>query len=202
MGLVDQAYPELCRKFASMRAEDGPGPLLAWCVMCRDRFRGIGLASFHPLDLLLPGDADLSSCPQPPGLSARRSGRARLKREALSEIWGEEASEAPSMSLNIDIPASVVMDMEERRILISDVTAVLEEAAKSGPRFRNPETGKSLACLRPRQVTFWVEYEERADGSLLVHRAWCHRMTLPDTPGEGAESPATLEGYARTGGRV
>jgi hypothetical protein len=110
--------------------------------------------------------------------------------------------EPPKMDLRIDIPGSVLADIEARRILFSDVALVLEEAAKNGPHFENPETGKSLACLRPRQVTFWVEYERRADGSFLVHRAWCHRMTLPGVAGEGAESPASEEGFARTGGRV
>ena len=106
------------------------------------------------------------------------------------------------MPLNIDIPGTVLDDMESRRILVADVTGVLENAKKDGPVFVNPETGRRIANHRPRQVTFWVEYEERQDGSFLVHRAWCHRMEVPGVPGEGAESPASLEGFARTGGRV
>ena len=106
------------------------------------------------------------------------------------------------MSLNIDIPATVLEDIESRRILVSDVALVLEAAAKDGPTFVNPETGKFLKSYRPRQVTFWVEYQRREDGSFLVHRAWCHRMILPKVDGEGAESPASREGFARTGGRV
>jgi hypothetical protein len=201
-GLVDQSYPELGAKFASMRAQEGTEPLLAWCVMCRDRFRGLGRQSFHPLDLLFPDSSDLSQAPKPPGLSARRQNRSLFKRQALTELWGEEFREAAPMSLEIDIPGSVLEDIEARRILVSDVAMVLEDAEKNGPHFHNPDTGRSLACLRPRQVTFWVEYEKRENGSYLVHRAWCHRMTLPNVPGEGAESPASSEGFARTGGRV
>jgi Fe-S oxidoreductase len=201
-GLADQANPEMGRRYASMRAGEGTAPLAAWCVMCRDRFRGLGRASVHPLELLLPPEGGIRPDAKPPGLSARREGRRALRRLALTALWGETVEESEGMGLSIDIPGSVLAGLEERRILVTDVAMVLEEAAKSGPTFVNQQTGRCLATLRPRQVTFWVEYERRADGSFLVHRAWCHRMTLPNVAGEGAESPASLEGYARTGGRV
>jgi hypothetical protein len=106
------------------------------------------------------------------------------------------------MDLRIDIPGSVLADMESRRVLVGDVTRVLEEARRTGPLFVNGETGRRVANWRPRQVTFWVEYEERQDGSFLVHRAWSHRMDVPGVPGEKEESPASSEGFARSGGRV
>jgi hypothetical protein len=200
--LADQSYPGLGREFALMRANQAEGRVLAaWCVMCRDRFRGQGAPAVHPVDLLFPEEA-VQTSPKPPGLSERRDNRARLKRLALSGIFGEAPPEAPAMDLKIDIPATVLEDIEARRILASDVALVLKTAAEEGPTFVNPETGRSLRSHRPRQVTFWVEYERREDGSFLVHRAWCHRMTLPNVSGEGAESPASLEGFARAGGRV
>jgi Fe-S oxidoreductase len=201
-GLVDQSYPDLGREFAQMRAGEAFGQtILAWCVMCRDRFRGLGAKSLHPLDLLF-SDRPLNPLSKPPGLSKRRQGRAYLKTKALESLWGRKAPEGKPMDLNIDIPASVLEEIEARRILFSDVALVLEQAAREGPTFVNSETGHSLKSHRPRQVTFWVEYERREDGSFLVHRAWCHRMVLPGVTGEGAESPASREGFARTGGRV
>jgi Fe-S oxidoreductase len=213
-GLVDQAFPEMGQKFVSQRVmeanaifKDANGAFIAWCIMCRDRFLASGQRSIHPLELLFdpPKEDDLIA-PKPPGISKRRENRLRLRRLMLTELWQEiipeNLQEAPQMNLAIDIPASVLEDFEAKRILVSDVTMVLEHAAKNGPTFVNPESGHSIACLRPRQVTFWVDYELKADGRYLVHRAWCHRMTLPNVPGEGAESPASSEGFARTGGRV
>ncbi|MDR1110826.1 MAG: 4Fe-4S dicluster domain-containing protein [Deltaproteobacteria bacterium] len=204
-GLASEANPGLGREYAMERTRGSPGPILAWCSVCRDRFRELGHGALHPLDLLFPrGDpADLLYL-KPPGPSARRAGRAYFKRLALASVWGETAAEEEerTMGLRIDIPGSVLEDMESRRILVADVAAVLESAAAGGPVFLNRETGHRMASHRPRQVTFWVEYEERADGSLLVHRAWSHRMDVPGVQGEGRESPASLEGFARTGGRV
>ena len=224
-GLVDQAYPDLGGKFALQRTKEAEGKTIAaWCVMCRDRFRTAGARAVHPLNLLFPDgllfpddllfpDAfapkrDPAANPaaaallKPPGLSKRRENRGQLKRLALKELWGETPPEAPSINLKIDIPADVLERLEARRILASDVESVLEAAAADGPTFVNSKTGRSLRSHRPRQVTFWVEYERREDGSFLVHRAWCHRMSIPEVTGEGAESPASLEGYARDGGRV
>ncbi|MDR0621946.1 MAG: 4Fe-4S dicluster domain-containing protein [Deltaproteobacteria bacterium] len=202
-GLASEASPEMGREYALERTSSSPGPILAWCSVCRDRFLALDHPSLHPLDLLFP-PADLNSRlnGKPPGLSARRQGRDGFRREALSAIWRENLPKEAAMPLNIDIPGTVLDDMESRRILVADVTEVLEIAKKDGPVFVNPETGRRIANHRPRQVTFWVEYDERQDGSFLVHRAWCHRMTVPGVPGEGAESPASLEGFARTGGRV
>ncbi|MDR1657281.1 MAG: 4Fe-4S dicluster domain-containing protein [Deltaproteobacteria bacterium] len=202
-GLVDQAFPQMGELFVSERVKDAQHPFIAWCVMCRDRFNAFGHPALHPLELLFsPPEAMILTPEMPPGISKRRDNRLNFRHQMLSEFWHETVSEDPSMNLNIDIPGSVLEQFEEQRILVSDVTKVLEHAAQNGPTFVNQQTGHSLACLRPRQVTFWVDYEVRTDGTYLVHRAWCHRMTLPNVNGEGQESPASLEGFAKTGGRV
>ncbi|MDR1051082.1 MAG: 4Fe-4S dicluster domain-containing protein [Deltaproteobacteria bacterium] len=202
-GLVGEANPAMADEYARERTKDSAGPIVAWCSVCRDRFRSLGHEALHPLDLLFPRarPEELMKSP-PPGISASREGRRYFKRLALEKTYGERAEKEDGVGLKIDIPGSVLRDMEGRRILMTDVAAVLENAAKNGPAFVNQETGRRIANLRPRQVTFWVEYEERTDGSLLVCRAWCHRMDVPGTPGEGEESPASSEGFARGGGRV
>ncbi|MDR2368245.1 MAG: 4Fe-4S dicluster domain-containing protein [Deltaproteobacteria bacterium] len=202
-GLASEANPDMGREYALERTRESPGPILAWCSVCRDRFLAEGHPSLHPLDLLFPpADIGARLGSRPPGLSARREGRALFRDLALGTVWLENPPKEKTMPPNVDIPGEVLADMESRRILAADVAATLEVAKKNGPVFANPETGRLIASHRPRQVTFWVEYEERPDGTLLVHRAWCHRMVVPGVPGEGAESPASLEGYARTGGRV
>jgi Fe-S oxidoreductase len=203
-GLASEAQPELAKEYALERTKHNDEPILAWCSVCRDRFLEVKRGALHPLDLLFNNANIEEKLNAPaPGLSLKRSGREWFRKMALSTVWNETAPpKETSMALNIDIPGSVLSDMESKRVLVTDVTAVLEIAKRDGPVFINPETGRKIANHRPRQVTFWVEYEEREDGSFLVHRAWCHRMSVPGVPGEGAESPASLEGFARSGGRV
>jgi hypothetical protein len=202
-GLASEANPAIGREYVLERTATSSGPILAWCSVCRDRFKQTTHPSLHPLDLLFPAvDPGKLMNQNPPGLSARRDGRLLFRKKALMTLWQEQLPEEEIMALNIDIPGSVMTDMESRRILVADVTRVLENAQKVGPVFVNQETGHRIANYRPRQVTFWVEYEERQDGSILVHRAWCHRMDVPGVPGESEESPASSEGFARTGGRV
>ncbi|MDR0356542.1 MAG: 4Fe-4S dicluster domain-containing protein [Deltaproteobacteria bacterium] len=202
-GLVSEAVPEMGRQFVQERLSGCQEPILAWCSVCRDRFRAEGRGALHPIDLLFPqAPPQAVMTEEPPGISAKREGRRFFKIKALTDIFGEAVEETKTMGLNVDVPGSVLRDMESRRILMTDVMAVLENAAKNGPSFINQETGRRLANLRPRQVTYWVEYDERQDGSILVHRAWCHRMETPGAPGERKESPASEEGFARTGGRV
>jgi Fe-S oxidoreductase len=263
-GLAAHANPEMGRRYVFERTNASPGPFLAWCVMCRDRFLETGQKAYHPLDLLFSEDGvneddveqdgvkrndvdhdgvyqnnvkqddvkrndvdhdgvyqnnvkqdgvdedeidsdkrrpGVPNLPAAPNISDRRRNRSFFKRLMLQTVWLEPAEEK-DMSLNIDIPDSVLKEMEARRILFDDVAMVLQEAEKSGPMFVNPQTKLMIATLKPRQVTFWVEYEELANGVKKVHRAWCHRMTLPNIAGQALESPASEEGFARDGGRV
>ena len=64
-----------------------------------------------------------------------------------------------------------------------------------GQNFENVETGRLLGSWRPRNVTFWVEYERR-DGALVLHDAWSHRMTVPGSGGHtgGAASACCTDG--------
>lgn len=103
------------------------------------------------------------------------------------------------ISLRID--DNLAAKLEKRRILHTDIKLVLASAEKEGAQFRNPANGRSLTSLRPKQVTFWVEYTKEADGAYTVHDAYCHRMVVPGTPGEGRPT-AALEGSALKGGRM
>ena len=77
--------------------------------------------------------------------------------------------------------------LEAKHILREDVEGTLAFGRQSGKFFIDEESGRHLTSWRPRNVTFWVEYEEREDGSFLVHDAGCHRMRVP---GAGGESPS------------
>jgi hypothetical protein len=202
-GLAASANESLGLEFANDATADAAAPVVSYCAMCRDRFALAGRPSLHLLDVLFP-HGELSSIMAAPGpnLTQRRDNRREFKRLALQTIWGEEEPAAPTSPFEIVIADELWPKMEKRRVLRSDVEMVIAEAAKNGPLFFNQKTGRFLAGLRPRQVTFWVEYVLDEKGRYLIHDLWCHRMVAPGVPGEGAESPATLEGYARTGGRV
>lgn len=92
--------------------------------------------------------------------------------------------------------------LEARRILHTDIKAVLLHAKGKGAQFHNPQTGHILASLRPKQVTYWVEYEKEPGGAYIIHDAYCHRMVVPGVPGEGKPTAVILEGHDPMGGRV
>jgi Fe-S oxidoreductase len=202
-GLGAHANEPLGFAFAQDTVAGGAAPLISYCVMCRDRFSQTGAASLHLLDILFP-EGDLPAVMKRAGanLTEKRDNRRLFRRLALSAFWREEEPMPTPPPHEIVIPDQLWAKMEKRRVLRSDIESVIAEAAKNGPLFFNQISGHSLANLRPRQVTFWVEYEKDPAGRFIVHDVWCHRMVAPGSPGEGAESPATLEGYARTGGRV
>jgi Fe-S oxidoreductase len=202
-GLGGSANETLGYEIAKDTVKDATSPLVSYCVMCRDRFAKTGAKSLHLLDVIFPTGklTDLMSEPAP-NLTARRDNRQEFKRLALTSVWKEEVKPMAAPKEDIVISEDLWAVMEQRRVLRGDIERVIAEAAKNGPLFFNQQTGHNLASLRPRQVTFWVEYVIDKDGRYVIKDAWCHRMVAPGTPGEGAESPATLEGYARTGGRV
>lgn len=104
--------------------------------------------------------------------------------------------------LKLTIDEGVARKLEARRILRTDIKEVILYAQDNGAQFHNPDTGRYLTSLRPKQVTFWVEYTMEQDGSCTVHDAYCHRMVVPGVPGEGCDTACSLEGYAPKGGRM
>lgn len=209
-GLAAFADASVSKAYVQSRADDTDKTLLSYCIMCRDRLRLANAPSLHLLDLLfppvdMPFDEYLEKAAErlAPGISTRQENRLAFRRELLQSLWGEEPERNLRMeNLVLNISDDVAALMEERRILRTDVKAVLLQAEDSGGLFFNPATGRRLACLRPRQVSFWVEYSRNADGEYTIHDAYCHRMVVPGIPGEGAPSPCTLEGYSAKGGRM
>lgn len=105
-----------------------------------------------------------------------------------------------SISLNID--DGVARKLEDRHILHADIIEVLLHAEDAGAQFYNTGTGHSLASLRPRQITFWVEYSKEEDGSYSIHDAYCHRLVVPGVPGEGRQGSSLADEFPVKGGRM
>ncbi|MDR0882274.1 MAG: 4Fe-4S dicluster domain-containing protein [Candidatus Adiutrix sp.] len=203
-GLAAAANPALGAQFAQKRLGDTDKPLLAYCIMCRDRLRREGRPTVHLLDLMFPGQPPAEAAQRPaPGLSDRQEGRRRFRDNLLKKLWGEEPPLATEMeNIIINIPEEVAARLETRRILRSDIQRVLLDARERGPIFSHPGSGRQLAGLRPRQVTYWVEYSLCPDGSYDIHDAYCHRMVVPGIPGEGRDSVSVAEGFNPEGGRA
>ncbi|MDR2801338.1 MAG: 4Fe-4S dicluster domain-containing protein [Desulfovibrio sp.] len=200
-GLSLFAGPQVGAEISRSRLGDTDKDLLCWCVMCRESLRSAGMRALHFLDLLFPGEDDAAARPAP-GISARQEGALAFRRAMLQNFWNEEDEDTGMEPVVFGMDGEVAEKLEARRILRSDIEKVLLHARDEGAQFRNPQTGRILSCLRPKQVTFWVEYSENADGSFTIHNAYCHRMRVPGTPGEGLPTAVILEGFDPHGGRV
>ncbi|MDR3177311.1 MAG: 4Fe-4S dicluster domain-containing protein [Desulfovibrio sp.] len=200
-GLSLFANPEVGAEISRSRLGDTDKDLLCWCVMCRESLRSAGMRALHFLDLLFPGEKDPAVRPAP-GISTRQENALAFRRAMLQNFWNEEDEVAGMEPAIFSMDGEVAEKLEARRILRSDVEKVLLHSKEKGAQFRNPQSGRILSCLRPKQVTFWVEYSENADGSFTVHNAYCHRMRVPGTPGEGLPTAVILEGFDPQGGRV
>ncbi|MDR2162311.1 MAG: 4Fe-4S dicluster domain-containing protein [Desulfovibrio sp.] len=184
-GLMDAANPPLGAAAARARTEDTDKTLLSYCSMCRDRLRATEALSLHLLTILFPGRTPLAeeALRPAPDISRRQEERLAFRTRLLQKIWKEEPrspSRQERLMDNLLIADDVARRMDERRILRSDIALVLSR--EDTTLFTRPDNGRSLACCRPRQVTFWVEYSRCEDGTIRIHDAYCHRMVVPGVP--------------------
>lgn len=186
-GLVSTARPDTARRMAEQRGAELRGEALASCIMCRDRLAASGTPARHLLDLLFPVPGTRPEAPGP-GLSARRAGRAALRRRVLSELYGRTV-ESPAPALRVHIPDATLERMEVRHILRQDVERAVEAVERAGSRLRDKASGHFLGAFRPARVTFWVRYASEG-GEITVHDAWCHRMIVPGAGEDSGESDA------------
>ena len=184
-GLVWNAQPERAKAMTAHRAAELPFPALASCVMCRDRLVAEGKACRHVLDLL-PFGVPHDPLEKGPGLSARRTNRAALRRLVRATYLHDTMPHKSSGPI-LDIPHVLLEELERRHILRQDTEQAVLGVERSGARFQERGSGQYIGSWRPRNVTFWVRYSVREDGFVL-HDAWCHRMLVP-----GAEAPLSGE---------
>ena len=177
-GLMQNANPALAREVAEKRGSRSGLDYLAYCAMCRDNLAAVDKRSLHLLDLLFPdpNQTDPSARPRP-GWSRRRENRLRLREHLARELWNEPSA-AAGTPLVLQMDSTVVDLLDARRILREDIEKVLRHVQKGGQAFHHPDSGHWLACFRPYQATFWVEYSPLDDG-YRIHNAYAHRMEVP-----------------------
>ena len=170
-GLTQYTNREVAKKMTDSCLDRSELPYLSYCMACRDRFAREGRESMHLLELVYGTSAD--HCPD---ISAKRYNRLSLKQELQKEVWNEEV-EAAMPGFTIDYTPEAIEMMDDRMILKSDVTRVLQSLRETGEAILDEETGLIVTRARLGNVTFWVKLTETETG-YLVHRAYSHRMTI------------------------
>jgi hypothetical protein len=171
------ANPEIADEVVACRARESDADYVTYCAMCRDNFAAGGKRSVHVLELLCGSAADPAARPAPT-FSQRQDRRAALRASLLADLWGEPAPapRRPASEVVLLVAPEVAARLQRRMILEEDVREVIAHAEATGDRMEDA-AGHVFACLRPANVTFWVEYS-RASGGYAVHNAYSHRMNV------------------------
>lgn len=170
------ANKEVAHKVINRRIKESELDYLAYCAMCRDNFASLGKGAYHILDLIFGNSRETLAKQAGPSYSERQENRARLKKTLQREVWGEQVEESQN-EVKVTIPASVLQVMEDRRVLVEDVTKVIAHAEHTGSKLKNTGSGYYIAYFQPASVTYWVEYSPLDDG-FVVHNAYCHRLEI------------------------
>lgn len=175
-GLMLYANNEVTHKVINRRIKESELDYLTYCAMCRDNFASQGKRVYHLLDLILGNQNTDFADKAGPGYSERQENRARLKTSLVREVWGETVNEVQA-AIKVNIPENVLRIMEDRQILVDDVTQVITHAENTGNKLQAADSGYYIAYFQPASVTYWVEYRPQADG-FVVRNAYCHRLTI------------------------
>lgn len=170
-GLTAYANPELGDKMSEFFVLAKSKRYISYCMACKDRFRKAGADSLHILELVYGRDET-----KPPGLSGRRNNRLQLKAKLLKTVWGEEVP-MKEYDFVVHVDEALMAQMEERMILMDDIYQVFRCMRESGNEVLEVATGFLSTSARIGNVTFWVKYQETADGYCLKG-AYSHRMTV------------------------
>lgn len=188
-GLASEAHRDIADGYAEERFTDTEQSLVVYCAICRERMQKKGNGCLHLLELLFPSEnieADLKTSFL--SMFERQDKRLAFREHMLKEFWSEQMAEKTEDNYILHIADDVMELLNQRRIQRSDIIAILKDTEENGAPFYNKYTGHSLAYYRPRQVTYWLEYQKEEDNSYRVFDSYCHRMLVPGVTGEG-EAP-------------
>ena len=181
-GQISIASPGYAREIARSRISQRPHPYVAYCINCRDIFARVGKPVYHILDILFNINGPDR---RPPTLTEQQNNRALLKRQALKKFWGEEPdakAEERNAGVNLHIPETVKADLSRKRILESDMQAVVTFCETTGKKILDPDTNLYIGHLKIGHMTFWVEYRIRGRaGNPLTYElvnGYGHRMEI------------------------
>ena len=94
----------------------------------------------------------------------------------MKEVWKEDIEEMDlGFELEYEVQAELMMD--DRMILKSDVTRVMQSLRETGEAILDEESGLYVTRARLGNVTFWVKYKETETG-YRIYSAYSHRMNI------------------------
>ncbi len=173
------ANRDLAKKVVERRITESELDYVTYCAMCRDFFARQGKRTLHVLDLIYDPDVTARAAQRGPDFSQRHENRARLKRQLLKNVWGEDMPEqAAYEAIQLIMSDELREKLDQRLILVEDVQRVLEYAQRTGRRLFNQQTQRYLAYYKPTAVTYWVEYVPQGE-AFLIFNAYSHRMEVP-----------------------
>ena len=206
-GHMRTANPELYDTIAGHRSAADEAPYLVYCANCAEAFALAGKPHMHILDLVWENDGAEGR-----SLQQRRDNAAIVKSELMELFEGKASHPQPRPwdTMRVEIPSSLIADMDRRLILADDLKEAIYEAERSGEFFILPEEGGAPAGNELRQcslvrdvMTTWVKWTCSAfppqapnSGSInpaqssdrrpaeqvyTIVDAWAHRMRFSDT---------------------
>ena len=81
------------------------------------------------------------------------------------------------LGFELEYEAQAELMMDDRMILKSDVTRVIQSLRETGEAILDEESGLYVTRARLGNVTFWVKYRETETG-YRVYSAYSHRMNI------------------------
>ena len=175
-GLTAYTNRNLAKKMTQKCLERSDSPYITYCMACRDRFASAGRESKHILELVYGTDAGTFH-----GITEKRYNRLTLKKKLMKKYLNEDMEEMnPGFTVEYTPEAEKIM--EDRMILHSDITAVMQSLRESGNAVLDSESGHRITSCRLGNVTFWAVYDETETG-YIIYNAYSHRMTVEKREG-------------------
>ena len=185
-GHMRTADQRLFDTIVDRRVSADEAPYLVYCANCAGSFSLAGKAHSHILDMVFPAPDDVTES----GASLQRQRDNAISAKAdLMELYNGgsfEPTARPWDTLRVNIPASLIADMNRRLILADDVKEAIYEAEQAGEVFillGGASDGDNLrqCCLVRDVITTWVQYVKRAESKTCdysVVDVWNHRMSF------------------------
>jgi Fe-S oxidoreductase len=174
-GIGAEANADFTDHVVKKRIGLSENPYIAYCINCRDIFKGEGKPVRHILDLLFDIGADDAKLPT---VSQRRRNRIQLKETLLKEIWGEEMEKKPEpCGIRLKIKTEMQDKLSSQKILEEDICNVIEFGETTKRRTFDAQKGTYTCYREIGYITYWVEYRPDGDEYEIVN-AYTHRMKI------------------------
>lgn len=166
-GLTCFSNKELKDNIVSSRINQSKLNYLTYCINCRDNYLSQNKDAKHILQLIYNFDGKNKK----PNISERRYNRVQLKIDLTHD------NKKNDYDIELIMSDEVKEKLEDRMILNKDIEDTIIHGEKTKEKFINKTNNHSLAYLRIKNVTFWVEYSIE-ENKYQIYNAYSHRMEI------------------------